>query len=96
MPKLQDCNKAEAHEREEQDSALVKKAIEECELVCKRVQEERRLRESSEEQVLELIKGMVDTIKSDLQVEKSRRAQSEEQLLLLLEDTCTKLSTLSL
>lgn len=42
MPKLQDCNKAEAHEREEQDSALVKKAIEECELVSKRVQEERR------------------------------------------------------
>ncbi len=46
--------------------------------------------------MLELIKGMVDTIKNDLELEKSRRAQSEEQLLLLLEDTCTKLSTVSL
>ena len=36
--------------------------------------------------MLELIKGMVDTIKNDLELEKSRRAQSEEQLLLLLED----------
>lgn len=42
--------------------------------------------------MLELIKGMVDTIKNDLLVEKSRREQSEEQLLLLLEDTCTKLN----
>ena len=46
--------------------------------------------------MLELIKGMVDTIKGDLTVEKQRRAQSEEQLLLLLEDTCTKLSSVTL
>jgi hypothetical protein len=39
---------------------------------------------------------MVDSIKNDLQVEKQRRAQSEEQLLLLLEDTCQKLSSISL
>lgn len=93
MPKLQDCNTDEAHEREQQDSALIKKAVEECDLVAKRVLVEKKQREHSEEQVLELIKGMVQTIKNDLQVEKARRAQSEEQLLYLLEDTCTKLSS---
>jgi len=46
--------------------------------------------------VLELIKGMVDTIKGDLHEEKQRRVVTEEQLLFLLEDTCTKLSNISL
>ena len=49
MPKLQDCNTDEAHEREEQDSALIKKTIEECDLVVKRVADEKKQREHSEE-----------------------------------------------
>lgn len=64
-------------------------------MVAKKVIAEKKQREHSEEQVLELIKGMVNTIKNDLQVEKARRQQSEEQLLFLLEDTCTKLSSAS-
>ena len=42
LPRIQDCNTAEAHEREEQDSALVKRAAEECDLICKRIVEEKR------------------------------------------------------
>jgi len=71
---------------------MIKKVIEETDQVTKRIHTEKRAREASEEQVLDLIKGMVDTIRNDLAVEKQAREQSEEQLLLLLEDTCTKLN----
>ena len=95
FPKLQDCNKAESHERQEQDALLIKRVVEECDTITKNVTAERRAREESEEQVLDLIKGMVETIRSDLNTEKQTREQSEEQLLQLLEDTCTKLNQAS-
>ena len=63
FPKLQDCNQAESHERQEQDSLLIKRVVEEAETISKTVSAERKAREASEEQVLELIKNMVDTIK---------------------------------
>ena len=70
FPRLQDCNQAESHERQEQDSNLIKRVVEETEAIAKSVAAERRSREASEEQVLELIKNMVDTIKQDLMMEK--------------------------
>ncbi len=63
FPKLQDCNQAESHERQEQDSMLIKRVVEESETISKTVTAERKAREASEEQVLELIKNMVDTIR---------------------------------
>ena len=69
--------------------------VEETETIAKTVSAERKAREASEEQVLELIKNMVDTIKQDLSIEKQTREQSEEQLLSLLEDTCAKLNSQS-
>ena len=95
FPKLQDCNKAESHERQEQDAQLIKRVVEECDTITKNVTAERRAREESEEQVVDLIKGMVETIRQDLNTEKQTREQSEEQLLQLLEDTCAKLNQAS-
>ena len=46
--------------------------------------------------MLELIKGMVDTIKGDLHIEKQAREASEEQLLSLIEETCIKLNRLNI
>jgi len=67
---------------------LIKRVVEETDTISKTVNAERKAREASEEQVLELIKNMVDTIRQDLQIERQTREQSEEQLLSLLEDTC--------
>lgn len=92
FPKLQDCNQAESHERQEQDSLLIKRVVEETETIQKTVNGERKVREASEEQVLELIKNMIDTIRQDMTIERQTREQSEEQLLSLLEDTCAKLN----
>ena len=52
--------------------------VEECETITKGVNAERRAREESEEQVLDLIKGMIETIKHDCEIEKHTREQSEE------------------
>ena len=49
FPKLQDCNKAESHERQEQDALLIKRVVEECDTITKNVTAERRAREESEE-----------------------------------------------
>ena len=42
---------------------LIKRVVEESEIISKTVTAERKAREASEEQVLELIKNMVDTIR---------------------------------
>lgn len=60
--------------------------------MARRISAEKKAREASEEQVLELMKGMVETIRADLEIEKQTREQSEETLLTLLEDTCSKLN----
>jgi len=44
--------------------------VEETATIAKTVSAEHKAREASEEQVLELIKNMVDTIKQDLTIEK--------------------------
>ena len=41
----------------------MKRVVEETQTITKTISEERKAREGSEEQVLELIKNMVDTIK---------------------------------
>ena len=48
----------------------MKRVVEETDKISKTVAAERRGREASEEQVLELIKSMLDTIKQDLAIEK--------------------------
>jgi len=92
FPKLQDCNKAEGLEREEQDTLILKKIVEESATIAEKINNEKRAREGSEEQILELLKGMIDTIRQDMELEKQTREESEETLLTLLEDTCTKLN----
>ena len=49
FPKLQDCNQAESHERQEQDTLLIKRVVEETENIAKTVSSERKAREASEE-----------------------------------------------
>ena len=59
------------------------------------VESERRSREETEEQILEMLSEMVGRIKQEIESEKKERETSEEQLLLLLEETCSKLAVSS-
>lgn len=49
---------------------LIKRVVEEASAIQATVSAERKAREASEEQVLELIKSMVDTIRQDLLIER--------------------------
>lgn len=40
-----------------------------------------------------MLKDIVNRVKVELETEKKSREETEEHLLLLLEDTCNKLST---
>lgn len=60
------------------------------------IQQEKKSREETEESILELLRDMVNRIKSELENEKKERESSEETLLSLLEETCTKLNTASI
>ena len=57
---------------------------------------EKKQREETEEQILEMLRDMVNKIKGELETEKRDRESSEETLLSLLEETCTKLNTATL
>ena len=46
LPQLQDCIKAESHERQQQDAILLKKVVEESEGISKAIIDERKDREA--------------------------------------------------
>ena len=46
LPQLQDCIKAESHERQQSDAVLIKRVVEESETISKAVTEERKEREA--------------------------------------------------
>ena len=78
FPKLQDCNKAESHERQEKDGLILKKLVEEADTIMKQISIERRAREHSEEEILGVVKNMIESTKTDLNIERQQREQSEE------------------
>lgn len=75
---------------------MVKKINEESQKVVDLIHQEKKSREDTEESILELLRDMVNRIKSELEHEKKERESSEETLLSLLEETCTKLNTASI
>ena len=51
--------------------------------------------EETEEALLEMLKEMVNRMKTEIDSEKKERETSEDTLLSLLEETCTKLNLTS-
>lgn len=56
------------------------------------VQDEKRAREDSEQNIFDMLKDVVSRVKSEIEYQRKNRESSEETILNLLEDTCNKLN----
>ena len=53
---------------------------------------EKKAREETEEALLEMLKAMINAMKTQLENEKSERQSTQDYLINLLEDMCTKIT----
>ena len=53
---------------------------------------EKKAREETEEALLEMLKAMINAMKTQLENEKSERQSTQDYLINLLEDICTKIT----
>ena len=56
------------------------------------VMNEKKAREETEEALLEMLKAMINAMKTQLENEKSERQSTQDYLINLLEDICTKIT----
>lgn len=52
---------------------------------------EKKAKEETEEAFLDMLRSVINKIKSELDNERIEREQTEESLLALLEETCSRL-----
>lgn len=52
--------------------------------------EERKAREAAEESLVQTLQSMIETVRSDIDVERETRLKAEESLLSLLENSMNK------
>ena len=64
----------------------------ELDKVQKLVEGEQKVRENTQEEIVEMLKEMVNKVRLDLETEKNERSKNEDVLLSLLENTCSKLN----
>ena len=53
---------------------------------------EKKATEETEEALLEMLKAMINAMKTQLENEKSERQSTQDYLINLLEDMCTKIT----
>ena len=53
---------------------------------------EKKAREETEEALLEMLKAMINAMKTQLENERQERQNNQDYLINLLEDMCNKLS----
>ena len=82
----------EVHQREQGDIQVQAKMTQELDRVSKLVEGEQKVRENTQEEIVDLLKEMVNKVKTDLDTEKNERGKNEDVLLSLLENTCSKLN----
>ena len=56
------------------------------------VMNEKKAREETEEALLEMLKAMINAMKTQLENEKNERQSTQDYLINLLEDMCTKIT----
>ena len=56
------------------------------------VMNEKKATEETEEALLEMLKAMINAMKTQLENEKSERQSTQDYLINLLEDMCTKIT----
>jgi DNA repair exonuclease SbcCD ATPase subunit len=95
LPKLNEAIRVEGNEREEVDTAMMKRYTEELNKLNETIQNERKNREESETAIYDMLKDVVSKVKAEIDTEKKERETTEETLLGLLEETCNKLNVAS-
>ena len=84
--------KMEVMQREEGDLQVQAKMNQELERVQQLVDAETKVRDNTQEEIVEMLKEMVNKVRTDLETEKKERGKNEDVLLSLLENTCSKLN----
>ncbi len=59
------------------------------------ISSERKAREETEEAFLDMLRSIINKIKTEMENERRERESSEETLLNLLEETCNRLDAAS-
>jgi hypothetical protein len=59
------------------------------------ISNERKAREETEEAFLDMLRSIINKIKTEMENERRERESSEETLLNLLEETCNRLDAAS-
>ena len=59
------------------------------------VMAEKKAREETEEALLEMLKAMINAMKTQLENERQERQNNQDYLISLLEDMCNKLANSS-
>ena len=76
----------------ENDNALTTRITEETQRLVDLVMNEKKAREETEEALLEMLKAMINAMKTQLENEKTERQNTQDYLINLLEDMCTKIT----
>jgi glutamyl-tRNA reductase len=92
IPKTQESLKDEQNEMIENDNAISTKVTEETQKLINMVMGEKRAREETEEALLEMLKAMINAMKTQLENERRERQTTQDYLINLLEDMCTKIT----
>ena len=77
------------------DNALNTRITEETQRLVDMVMAEKKAREETEEALLEMLKAMINAMKTQLENERQERQNNQDYLINLLEDLCNKLSNAS-
>lgn len=92
IPKIQENLKDEQNDMIENDNILTTRINEETQKLINLVMTEKKSREETEEALLEMLKAMINAMKTQLENEKKERQASQDYLINLLEDMCGKIS----
>ena len=89
IPKIQDSLKDEQMEMNDNDNALNTRITEETQRLVDMVMAEKKAREETEEALLEMLKAMINAMKTQqLENERQKRQNNQDYLISLLEDMC--------
>lgn len=73
LPKLNEAIRVEGNEREEVDTAMMKRYTEELNKLNETIQNERKNREESETAIYDMLKDVVSKVKAEIDTEKKER-----------------------
>ena len=92
IPKLREAVAIEIKDKDEASNEIVKKINGECNIIQKKIMDNKKNNEKSEEAMLDMLKVMVKNIKGELHFERLERESTQESLITLLENTFSMLA----